>query len=593
MKKNRMRESNSKHGHKKFVLNGQFIWVVLLTSNVAFSRMVSRVQNILIEEESNRDINPQELNQPENFSGSLIQDTSQPDDGSSDENLSFDFRLLHNTDKIFRKSYRAEAVVSIDLAKVKEGVYKDSFNQDNFHRFSVNFFNNNELYRGVEPRVPFTDFQIKELSFTAKINQTENKINSVELLSLNLQLFQQEKIKNKITETFSFKLNFSSRKNTEQNYTGFWCSYFTNTPWLLPILFLHLVVYVVTCFFSAMQRKVIGNSDINKDMRQVKNHLPYMYQHFNTFSKLQLLPLASIIFLYVSPWSVLFLSPLVILEFISQTVGWLFYYLAAQKFLSTFFDAEEIYFPPLFTIFCDLAAVLGNEKVLLRAKNIFGIFLSMILLFYSMFYPKTLVYANWFLAVGAVYCSVFTKYQNPCLMDFVSWVCFFDLYMIFNCLHISCYLAIGYHASFLTGFFSTWLELLYLQFLSLFSSIGVMIVLIFLDFALIKSNALKFFFPKKVVIDQRVVKQRVKHRPGVVYFEQFKTLYLRNFILGGRYFLDEKEESTVRLGCTRAPEAASKASTSWLFTSQNHEKEEKKFIIERVYYQNEEKTKQI
>ena len=554
----------------------QLIWMVLLASELASGRQVSRLEGIKLYGGGQKELN-KEIGE---FDGSLAQDYSH--DGERGSKLSFDFKLLQNQDRVLKRSFRIKIEVVLDPKNLKDGLYADKFTQSNQKRFFVQIFQNNQNYRGgVKPKSLIKNIEIKKIDFEANLTQNGKQINKVNLSKISLEI-EFEKNVDKIGS--GMRLEFSrSDKNSKEVYSGFW-------SWLLPLLFLYTVVYLVTSLGSDLLLRRITKAPIYRYLGYA-SEVPFMYEKFQIFNKLQFISLASIAFLYVSSWSILFMLFLILMEVFAQVLIWVIPLFLVEKFTNSFFRVEETYYGPLTTAIVYDPKKLPNsfEKLSRKAvKDIVAIAASSILIILAIIYPSILVYGHWILAVGAICSSASSKYKNPCFRDYFSWIAFFGFYITFEFLHINCYLAIALKSSFLGEFFGGWTGLITLQWKSLLGSQILMALGIFIDFFLIKSNILSLFSPDQEKPSHSLAAKRARHHPGVLYFEKKKRAVLVNPSDVGCYSKNSSNRSKFQLLNKKGLQPGLSPRIEWGFGLQDTHIYDYR-LVDRVVYQGKEK----
>ena len=302
------------------------VWVLLLTlSRTALPQTISTLGRVELRELGegwSQHTTPGPSTSLKLFGGSLIQGIQQPPEqkthleGEGANKLTFDFRLLQNQERVLKSSYRVKLEVATDLSKLSNGVYKDELDPENRHRFSVSLFKNSESFRGLEPRVRIEHLNLTKLTFQANLT----KESGVDLVSLILELSLPQDSTKRVGSGLS--LNFSTSANTEEKITGSESWYYINTPWLIPSLFLTFIIYFFGSAFSVVLVKLVARQSINRDLKARNHPTTFMYESFFIFSKLRLISLASLVFLYSSPWTLLIFGVLVILELLEQSVVW-------------------------------------------------------------------------------------------------------------------------------------------------------------------------------------------------------------------------------------------------------------------------------
>ena len=215
-------------------------------------------------------------------------------------------------------------------------------------------------------------------------------------------------------------------------------------------------------------------------------------------------------------------------------------------------------------------------------KNLVGILITIVLVLYAILYPSLIFLTPWILGIGASYCSVLTRYENPCFLDYLSWVGLFGFFIVLEFMRINCYLAIGYEVSFLEGFFGGWIGLMALQWKSVLGSLSLMVLTILLDFLFIKSNissAISRLSSRKPQIqtNREIAKKMAEHRPGIAYFRQSNTIHLKSPLLSRAYSIDSYTSKHL------IHNFVSSLTPKKGFNRKN-EKNSKTLIIERVLY---------
>ena len=428
--------------------------------------------------------------------------------------------------------------------------------------------------------------KIRKMDFKVDLNLTQitrSRIFQASLGHLSLEVEQGNEI-SKETQ-MSLKFNFSRDENSHGSFEGFWFLYYFHAPWFFPLIFLYMIFYFWVSFASFFIQKQVIKSPINEDLRYWSRQLPFMYEYFNSFSKLQLISLASIVFLYTSFWHLKLVLFVVILELIAETVIWLLPILLLEKYFKFVGSPREIFFGPLAVILADILLRDYNRQKYTR-KDLVELLVALLAVLMTLMYPSSLMSAHWALAIGAIWCSTLTRYQNPCALDYFSWVIFFGFFITFEFLHITCYLAIGYKTSFLEAFFKTWISLIGLKWQSALFSLIFMAFGILLDFTLIKSNVYRLLFPAKIKASQAIRAKQPEHRSGMLNFPSREQTYLRSPLLSGSYYLEPSEQNQNKLAYRRDLKRTSSKSDWHL--QLNFRNQEQHYILERVVYQGEE-----
>ena len=109
-----------------------------------------------------------------------------------------------------------------------------------------------------------------------------------------------------------------------------------------------------------------------------------------------------------------------------------------------------------------------------------------------------------------------TRYENPCFQDYLSWISYFGLGVVFYFVYANCYLAAGYKSSFLDPFFGALLNSMAQKCLGgLVASLCLMLVGVFVDFFVVKTDFRLIFTSHKISIDRRILKRKCETLLGV------------------------------------------------------------------------------
>ena len=544
-------------------------------SNICMGQTISGVDEVKLHELNKSNIKNRESREGDLlgvFRGSLIQE---PDQSKTMTTVTFDFRLLHKQEELLKKSYRIKLRLVMDMNKLSNGVYKDELDPANKQRFSVFLYKNNEYFRGVEPRIRIYNLTINQLALEANVVKKQKGIKEVDLTTLNLKIALTEEEEEPLLQK-GFSLKFSTTDNTKSKYSGFWSWYYTQIPWLLPSLFIALIFYLVACLASTIIVKSMKKLSIVKVLFVKRNEAPFMYDQFFIFTKLQLISIASTMFMYASPWSLLLLALLLFFELFGQGIILVVVNLALDYYFHIGFELDEMYLLPIISFLFDYVC---RDQIFNSKMKIISLFGSWILVLAMFAFPASLIYANWVLAFGAVFSVLGVRYENPTLVDFLSWVLLFWFFIGIGITHINLYLAMGYSSAFLQNFWSTWLELMSVQLRDLFYSLASMAMIIFLDFFLIKTRVLALIFPPKNKVKKhhsKIYKKVAKHHPGVLIFKPKRHLSLRSPTLSGLYNLSLPTSNKICFGYRKKPHI-SIPRFSWL-TSQTNK------LIDQVVY---------
>ena len=496
-------------------------YLLLIVAEVTLGKSISRVEGMVILEGRNT-----EKMGLARFSGSLIENIDQKKNTTK---LIFGFRLLEEEDGIaFKKSLRVQLEVILDPRKLSDGVYNDHFNQDEQNRFSLNLYKENAFYRGVEPRTQLKRLKIGHLTIKASLSQKGDKFSEVHLKTLSLLLSDSGDLGH------AYSLNFTSTKNRKEILGGFWRWYSLNTPWLFPLLFFYTAVYLFMGVIFFFLSKATAKYPINCIIQGDKG-ISSTKQNFLTFYVLKFLSFLSLIFLYRSIWSLLFFLGLLLVDLFAQFFVWfipnfVYWSVLGQDCL------WEMHVEPL-VLFLGLAVSWKDALKMLKKKNLIGILVGLIGVVLAVRYPSVILGSiHWLLAAGAVYCSIFGKYENPTLLDFFASMASLWLLISYSFLHVNWFLSTAYNSVFFGGSLSYWLELVGLQWKGVFLSLVVMAGLIFLDFIFIKTKFKQVFCPKRIKYSGKIPKIKAKHQPGVVFFnDDSDRPRLRTPLISGRY----------------------------------------------------------
>ena len=558
-------------------LGGYSVWILVMAFKFSQAQIISRVENITLFAENYIEEKTTKMDEIVRFSGSLIQ---QVDVQKARTTLLYDFRLVKDEEAIQRKSYRVRVEVVVDSKKVSNGTYEDSYDSDDQSRFNLAVFQQNSKLRGIEPRSELGGLEIENLSFKASLTQTKEIMNQTRLITMSLEVKRVDQTGAVLKQKY-FILNFSSNQNAQEIAGNTWRLYTLYIPWLLPLTFLDLIAYFVMASLSFLILRQVSNAAINEDLHEgyQSSDALFLYEDFNAFYKLKIIGFASFGFLYRSPWSFLLFIVFFFLEFIGQFFIWLLPYFVAEDTFGKKFREREIYTEPLGMITYDLFQLKLNGALLYK-KNIFGILVSLGGLVTAIIYPVFLLDIHWVLALGAVYCSVLTRYKNPSLVDFLSWIPFLWLCIWVSFCFVSWYLATAYTTVFLENVFIIWAQLVALQWKGLLKSLGWMTGLIFLDFFVIKTDIIRLIFPPKIKISSKIPKKEAIHQPGVISFDDTPTIQLRSMVVSGNHQLDKDQKKMIKFEYKQPPEFSSK-SLAWKLKLE-YQNIGETFLVDRV-----------
>ena len=558
-------------------------YLLFIFANVSIEKAISKVNDMTILGSSQK-----ERKMVGRFGGSLIETIDQKKNTTK---LIFDFRLLEKEDKAaFKKSFRAKLEVIVDPSRLSNGVYEDAFSQDDQNRFSFNLYKENTYYRGVEPRDEFTYLEISNLTLKANLTQKSDLSTEVNLIDLNLALSINQAAN--LNQEPAFVLNFMSKNNTKKRFSGLAGLYYLYTPWVLPLLFLYLVGYSLLGFLAGLILKSINKIGINKELNNIRlGYMPlFLYEEFYTFYMLRCIQIISLVFLYQSSWSFLLFLALSFAELTSQLISWGFGVAFFGLIFSVTLINSDFYAEPFALL---LYNVINEDrwKRFHHKKNFSGITLSAIGTLLAMIYPEVLLYMQWILALGAIYCSVLTRYKNPSFADFLSWIIFFSFCALVSIIYVSCYLSVGYTSVFLEGFFSTWMELITVQSKGLLDALSVMTGVIFIDFMVIKTKILSVLPQKRIKAGTKISKVRANHQPGVVSYQDSFEIELKSPFLSGIYAKNSYDSKDIRLDYMHL-QGNRGARSGWKFKLQ-YDTTCPSFYIHRVIYKGKQKPELV
>ena len=522
---------------------------------VAFGRKISRVENISLAgwaspiKDSLR--RPEEDQTVLMHSGSLFEDFN-----SENSTLSLEFRLVGNEQALFKKSFRVLLRLNLDPTQLSGEIYKESQSEKNKNRFLVSLFEKDRSQWGLLPRKKVKKLKMKNLEFELKIEEKDGS-GGKELVLRRVDLgLISEGVDAGSKPVVNISLQYFAKSHFKHTVSRFWALHnISSSIMLLAITFL---LQLIASSISVLKVHLFWNSSFSKDLsKEADGEIDIFgearfYPEISPLYFIQFFISLCLTFVYTSIYSLILIFLFLLVEILAL---WLFYLILANL-CSEFFHPREgtlkyaTYFGHyavfVYTVGDFLIEFNGDRREL--AKKYFpGIFVGSAMIAISIFYPPVVLEAHWFLLIGSVYFSIMTKYENPCLMDFLGWLIFFAEFFLFYFIYTNCYLALGYKKIFLESFFEALFRSTTIKWRSLLGSLSLLILAICVDFFLIKSAIFWKRKPRKsLATGTQIQKKLVEQHPGVLKLtvedvnhnpgKPSKTIKLINPILGGECY---------------------------------------------------------
>ena len=105
---------------------------------------------------------------------------------------------------------------------------------------------------------------------------------------------------------------------------------------------------------------------------------------------------------------------------------------------------------------------------------------------------------DWMNSIMAISCTLFTRYRNPCLMEYFWVVVYFGYYLVFFMGYMCYSRALKYSSFYQEPFFPSLIGSIQLKSKTGGLPLGLMAVGIFVDFFVVKSDVKALFKPRRI-----------------------------------------------------------------------------------------------